>query len=195
MMRLLAASTVSACFVLTPLTAVGGVDPFPIDELMEMVDNETRTQTSPAQGTVRSSANRTEQPTRVEPLKPLAESVEPDPPAPPLTEASKRELNPSTKFAEGTMTVGARGFAIDAGCVFMQVYRAATDSDFTATLNLVRYRASSMGAEYLTVLFHQEGVNSRLAESFFDSVYLLQTHTVEPTIQTVMVVEMYDCHG
>jgi len=52
-----------------------------------------------------------------------------------------------------------------------------------------------MGAEYLTVLFHQEGVNSRLAESFFDSVYLLQTHTVEPTIQTVMVVEMYDCHG
>ena len=188
MMRFLAASIVAACSVLTPLAAVSGVDPSPIDELMEMVDTETRTQTAPVQGAIRSSANRTEEPTRVKPL-------EPDPSIPSLDETTEHESSASVKYAEGTMTVGARGFAIDAGCVFMQVYRAATDSDFTATLDLVRYRASTMGAEYLTVLFHQEGVNSRLAESFFDSVYLLQTNTVEPTIQIVMVVEMYDCHG
>ncbi len=195
MKELLAIATGLACLVLTPVTAVGGVDPFPIDALMDMVDEETRAQTptSPADGAVRSSANRTEQPTRVTPRKPLSEPLR----EPPTASSTRSEdaTDADIRFAEGTMTVGARGFAIEAECVFMQVYRAATDSDFTATLDLVRDRASSMGAEYLTVLFHQEGVHSRLAASFFDAVYLLQTHTAEPTIQTVMVVEMYDCHG
>jgi len=52
MRELLAIATGLACLVLTPVTAVGGVDPFPIDALMDMVDEETRAQTptSPATG-------------------------------------------------------------------------------------------------------------------------------------------------
>lgn len=189
-MRLFAALTISAWVGFTPLTAISGVDSSPIDELMEIVEEETSidVSTSSNHGSIRSSANKTEQPTRVRPPERGSSS-------PGQSETSEGATKATAKFPEGTMTVGARGFAIEAGCVFMQVYRAATDSDFTATLELVQYRASSMGAEYLTVLFHQEGVNPRLAENFFDSVYLLQTRTVNPTIQTVMVVEMYDCNG
>lgn len=201
-MQFLARCIFSTCLVLAPVTANSGVESFPISEFMDMVDEETHTKRSTLTNqsastpAVRSSANKTENPTKVE--SPMMVPVEPSKVGTQTPQSSNNDQSAPKKqrsFIEGTMTVGAREFALAAECEFMQVYRAATDADFSATLDLIRYRASSMGAEYLTIIFHQEGVSKSLAESFFDSVYLFQTGNIQPTIQTVMVAEMYDCHG
>lgn len=158
---------------------LGGVDPSPIDDLMEMVDEEAvtdepRTPPSPP----RSAVNKTEQPTVVT-----------DP-----TEPNQAAAAGQDQVALPTeVKVGARQFALAEGCHFMQVYRVATDSDFTDTLALVKYRAGALGAEYVTVLFHREGGVHTLVQSFLDATYLLRSGTAEPVIRTVMAVEMYDC--
>lgn len=158
---------------------LGGVDPFPVDELMEMVDKEAttsepRTPPSPP----RSAVNKTEQPTVVT-----------DPTEPGRGSAGDRD--PVSLPTE--VKVGARHFALAEGCHFMQVYRVATDSDFTDTLALVKYRAGALGAEYVTVLFHREGGVHTLVQSFLDATYVLRSGTANPVIRTVMAVEMYDC--
>lgn len=161
--------------------AIAGADTFPIDELMEMVKEETKAEVSAESeakekpslplSPVRDSANKTEQPTVILNLEMQG-----------LTDVE-------------TIKVGARQFAISMDCEFMQVYRAATDTDFTKTLDLLKSRALALGAEYLTVVYHQEGNVQNIADAFLNSTYLLAAQTSTPTIKTVMVVEMFDCEG
>ena len=161
--------------------AIAGADTFPIDELMEMVKEETKAEVSAESeakekpslplSPVRDSANKTEQPTVILNLEMQG-----------LTDVK-------------TIKVGARQFAISMDCEFMQVYRAATDTDFTKTLDLLKSRALALGAEYLTVVYHQEGNVQNIADAFLNSTYLLAAQTSTPTIKTVMVVEMFDCEG
>jgi len=161
--------------------AIAGADTFPIDELMEMVKEETKAEVSAESeakekpslplSPVRDSANKTEQPTVILNLEMRG-----------LTDVE-------------TIQVGARQFAISMDCAFMQVSRAATDTDFTKTLDLLKSRALALGAEYLTVVYHQEGNVQNIADAFLNSTYLLAAQTSTPTIKTVMVVEMFDCEG
>lgn len=167
--------------LISPLPVLAGADTFSIDDLMQMVEEESRIETSPKpeqeinaallSSPPRDSVNKTEQPTVV----------------------SEREIQNISD--DKPLKVGAREFAISAGCAFMQIYRVATDTDFTKTLDLVKYRSSALGAEYLTIVYHQEGIMHNLVEAFFNSTYLLTSETSKPAIKTVMIAEMYDCEG
>lgn len=152
----------------------GGVDDSPIDELMEKVQKESIPEDKPVvlPNEIRASANTTNEPTIVD-------------------ESEHLETDKSTSEVK----VGARHFAIENGCEFMQVYRVATDSDFTETLQLIKYRSRLLGAEFLTISHHSEGNYYLNGHNFFIPTYLMRSYgrSEVPLIRTVMVAEMYDC--
>ena len=180
-MRSLGTTVFLTSLLIAAPPVIAGADTFPIDELMEMVIEETNAEVSAEPeamekpslplSPVRDSANKTEQPTVI----------------------LKHEMQELSDVE--SIKVGARQFAISMDCEFMQIYRAATDTDFTKTLNLIKSRALGLGADYLTVVYHQEGNVQNIANAFLNSTYLLAAQTSTPTIKTVMVVEMYDCEG
>lgn len=171
--RFLGALVCLSCFVGDSIS-IAGVDDSPLDEFMFEVKKElteSRAETPITQnGFPKPSINVSESPVKV------------------------KKNDEKQKRAAEKVTVGAREFALERNCEFMQVYKVSTNSDFTDTLSLVKYRASLLGAEYLTVLFHREGV-SVIHQFLYPKYYFSNetgTQEAQP-IQTVMVVEMYDC--
>lgn len=161
------------CFIGGSIS-VAGVDDSPLDEFMDEVKKELTESRSeaPIRPTAfpKSSINVSESPVHV------------------------NKNDEKQKRVAETVTVGAREFALKRSCEFMQVYRVSTNSGFTDTLSLLKYRASLLGAEYLTVLSHREGVNV-VQQFLYPQYYFFNdsgTLNRQP-IQTVMVVEMYDC--
>ena len=89
---------------------------------------------------------------------------------------------------------GASQLALSRGCMFMQRYRIAINADFTGTLNLMKYRASGMGSEWINVQFHAEATPYDRVEKYGASVFLVDgTMTRENQIYTVMEADLFDC--
>jgi hypothetical protein len=55
-----------------------------------------------------------------------------------------------------SVIVGSQVYAMTNSCTLIKRYRVVTNSDFTGTLNLMKYRASLMGAKWLTIVSHRE---------------------------------------
>ena len=222
--------------IFSPLLAVAGTDPFPIDELLEMAVEEQSPQLK-AEAKAKAEANtkaeaeaktkaeakakakaktkakaeaevraniqakaKAKAKTKAEAEAEIISQVIPLP-LPPHRSVNKTE-QPTIITAEEmirgkqntSVKVGAREFALARGCQFMKVYKVATNIDFTETLKLVKYRSSALGAEYITIIHHQEGGSHNAVQGFFDATYLVGSSTTQrPTIKTVMAVEMYDC--
>jgi hypothetical protein len=190
--------------IFSPLLAVAGTDPFPIDELLEMAVEEQSPQLkaetkAKAEAEVRANIQAKAK-AKAEAEAEIISQVIPLP-LPPHSSVNKTE-QPTIITAEEmirgkqntSVKVGAREFALARGCQFMKVYKVATNIDFTETLKLVKYRSSALGAEYITIIHHQEGGSHNAVQGFFDATYLVGSSTTQrPTIKTVMTVEMYDC--
>ena len=208
--------------IFSPLLVVAGTDPFPIDELLEMAIEEQSPQLkaeaeaeaeaktkaeakaktkAEAEAEVRANIQaKAKAETKAETKAEIISQVIPLP-LPPHRSVNKTE-QPTIITAEEmirgkqntSIKVGAREFALARGCQFMKVYKVATNIDFTETLKLVKYRSSALGAEYITIIHHQEGGSHNAVQGFFDATYLVGSSTTQrPTIKTVMTVEMYDC--
>ena len=161
-----------------------GVESSPISDLMETleaeemdrnrvsseVNDDSQNLEESSLETVRESANKTEHPTTVE--------------------TDFESLDP---MHLDQVKVGARRFAIESGCEFLHMYRVATDTGFTESLNLIKFRAKALGAEYLTIIFHREGDESGIADIFRDARYVFRPDAHPPKIHTIIVAEMYDC--
>ena len=222
--------------IFSPLLAVAGTDPFPIDELLEMAVEEQSPQLkaeakakaeaktkaeaeaktkaeakakakakaktkAKAEAEVRANIQaKAKAKAEAEAEAEIISQVIPLP-LPPHSSVNKTEqptiitAEEMTRGKQNTsIKVGAREFALARGCQFMKVYKVATNIDFTETLKLVKYRSSALGAEYITIIHHQEGGSHNAVQGFFDATYLVGSSTTQrPTIKTVMTVEMYDC--
>ena len=55
-----------------------------------------------------------------------------------------------------SIIVGSQVYAMTNSCTLIKRYRVVTNADFTGTLNLMKYRASLMGAKWLTIVSHRE---------------------------------------
>lgn len=89
---------------------------------------------------------------------------------------------------------GASQFAMAKGCMFMQRYRIAINADFTGTLNLMKYRAAGMGAEWINVQFHAESTPFERLTAYGVSLFLVDgTQTLENQIFTVLEADLFDC--
>ena len=222
--------------IFSPLLAVAGTDPFPIDELLEMAIEEQSPQLKAEAKAEAEAKTKAEAKVKAEAKAKTKAEAEAEVraniqakakakakaeakaeaeaeaeaeiisqviplPLPPHRSVNKTE-QPTIITAEEmirgkqntSVKVGAREFALARGCQFMKVYKVATNIDFTETLKLVKYRSSALGAEYITIIHHQEGGSHNAVQGFFDATYLVGSSTTQrPTIKTVMTVEMYDC--
>jgi hypothetical protein len=55
-----------------------------------------------------------------------------------------------------SIIVGSQTYAITNSCQLIKRYRVVTNADFTSSLNLMKYRASLMGAKWITIVSHRE---------------------------------------
>ncbi len=55
-----------------------------------------------------------------------------------------------------SIIVGSQTYAITNSCQLIKRYRVVTNADFTGSLNLMKYRASLMGAKWITIVSHRE---------------------------------------
>jgi len=93
-----------------------------------------------------------------------------------------------------SIKTGAAQFAMSAGCMFLQRYRIAINADFTGTMNLMKYRASGMGAERINIQFHAESTPFERIFDYGASMFLVDgTQTLENQVFTVMEADLFDC--
>lgn len=93
-----------------------------------------------------------------------------------------------------SVKAGAAQFAMTKGCMFLQRYRIAINADFTGTMNLMKYRASGMGAEWINIQFHAESTPLERIFDYGASMFLVDgTQTLENEVFTVMEADLFDC--
>lgn len=94
--------------------------------------------------------------------------------------------------------VGSAVYARAAGCQIIQRYKIRTNADFTASMNLFKYRAYEMGGSWVVVTHHSE-IDSRepgwLHEQQHaeDVFYRAGTDAYHSQFFTTLVGDIYDC--
>jgi hypothetical protein len=79
--------------------------------------------------------------------------------APAVSNLQARDITlmaPTVQFQETpqsrSVIVGSQVYAAVNACHLIKRYRVITNDDFTGTMNLMKYRASLMGAKWITVI-------------------------------------------
>jgi len=101
------------------------------------------------------------------------------------------EVTPESR----SVIVGSGTIARINGCTFMQRYRVNTNADFTASMNLIRYRSALMGARWMSVVHHGEidvlEGSSQIGENV---IYLRDgTDLGSSRFLTTVVADIFDC--
>jgi len=88
-------------------------------------------------------------------------------------------------------------YANVASCSLMQRYKLVTNADFTASLNLFKYRANMMGAERVVMVYHQEldATETNTIPLYRGADVVFREGTVFSDVRyvTMMVGDLYDC--
>ena len=107
---------------------------------------------------------------------------------------------PSKYFMETaesrSIIVGSSTFAQAAGCQFMQRYKVRTNASFSESLNLLKYRAASMGAKRITIVKHEEvdALEGRIAIYDDDVVYLQAGTSLQGApFHSTIIADLFDC--
>lgn len=94
-----------------------------------------------------------------------------------------------------SIIVGSQTYAITNSCQLIKRYRVVTNSDFTGTLNLMKYRASLMGAKWITIVSHRE--LDRLENAIqLDNDLIIYRDGVDmgsARYLSAIVADLYDC--
>jgi hypothetical protein len=101
------------------------------------------------------------------------------------------EVTPESR----SVIVGSGTIARINGCTFMQRYRVNTNADFTASMNLMRYRSALMGARWVSIVHHGEidvlEGSSQVGENV---IYLRDgTDLGSSRFLTTIVADIFDC--
>lgn len=94
-----------------------------------------------------------------------------------------------------SVIVGSQTYAMTNACQLIKRYRVITNSDFTGTLNLIKYRASLMGAKWMTIVSHRE------LDRFENSIQLNNDQVIyrddidigSSRYLSTIVADLYDC--
>jgi hypothetical protein len=94
-----------------------------------------------------------------------------------------------------SVIVGSAQFAKANGCAFISRYRIRTNTDFTSSVNMFRYRANLMGAKWVTILQHGEVDRSEGAYQMADGGVVLREGKDMGSSRffTTIVGDLYDC--
>ena len=101
------------------------------------------------------------------------------------------EVTPESR----SVIVGSGTNARINGCTLMQRYRVNTNADFTASMNLMRYRSALMGARWVSIVHHGEidvlEGSSQIGENV---IYLRDgTDLGSSRFLTTIVADIFDC--
>lgn len=106
---------------------------------------------------------------------------------------------PNIQFMETpqskSVIVGSQVYAAANACQIIKRYRIVTNTDFTGSLNLMKYRASMMGAKWITVVSHRE------IDRYENSIQLSNEQVIfrdgvdigSARYLTTLVADLYDC--
>lgn len=106
---------------------------------------------------------------------------------------------PSIHFSETpqskSVIVGSAVYASVNSCQLIKRYRVRTNADFTASLNLMKYRAAMMGAKWITIVQHSELDKFENAYQLENDQLILQDGTEMGSARylTSIVADLYDC--
>lgn len=94
-----------------------------------------------------------------------------------------------------SVAVGSQVQASILGCSNMQQYRIRTNTDFTSTMNLFKYRASLMGSKRVVIVYHAEvDASESIGEMNVSDVLIREgTTLLGSRIHTTLVGDLYDC--
>lgn len=94
-----------------------------------------------------------------------------------------------------SVIVGSQVYAIVNSCTLIKRYRVVTNSDFTGTLNLMKYRASLMGAKWLTVVSHREldRYENSIQTTSDEVIYRDGVDIGSSRYLSTIVADLYDC--
>lgn len=94
-----------------------------------------------------------------------------------------------------SVIVGSQVYAIVNSCTLIKRYRVVTNSDFTGTLNLMKYRASLMGAKWLTVISHREldRYENSIQTTSDEVIYRDGVDIGSSRYLSTIVADLYDC--
>ena len=91
------------------------------------------------------------------------------------------------------VAVGSKYYAESSKCKVLQRYKVRTNSDFTSSLNLLKYRAAMMGAQRIVIVHHSE-INS------YENEYVSKEEKItknpvpdEQYFYTTLIADLYDC--
>jgi hypothetical protein len=106
---------------------------------------------------------------------------------------------PAKQFEENELTkqviVGSSQNAKDSSCTFMQRYKVTTNQNFTATLNLLKYRAALMGAGRIAIINHEEldAKEEKYTILGWDVAVKEGTALNGADFQTTLIADLFDC--
>lgn len=94
-----------------------------------------------------------------------------------------------------SVIVGSQVYAIVNSCTLIKRYRVVTNSDFTGTLNLMKYRASLMGAKWLTVVSHRklDRYENSIQTTSDEVIYRDGVDIGSSRYLSTIVADLYDC--
>jgi hypothetical protein len=91
------------------------------------------------------------------------------------------------------VVVGSKYYAESAKCKILQRYKVKTNSDFTSSLNLLKYRAAMMGAQRIVIVHHSE-INSYENENVSKNEKITKNPLPdEQYFYTTLIADLYDC--
>jgi hypothetical protein len=94
-----------------------------------------------------------------------------------------------------SIIVGSQVYAIVNSCTLIKRYRVVTNADFTGSLNLMKYRASLMGAKWLTVVSHREldRYENSIQTASDEVIYRDGVDIGSSRYLSTVVADLYDC--
>lgn len=119
-----------------------------------------------------------------------------------FTNAESRDstlVAPNFQFQETAQSrsviVGSQVYAVANACQLIKRYRVVTNTDFTGTLNLMKYRANLMGAKWITIVQHQEvdRLENALHWSNQQVIFRDGVDLGSYRYLTTLVADLYDC--
>ena len=117
----------------------------------------------------------------------------------PLTYRDSTVVVPAKQFEDNdiskTVIVGSAQNAKDSSCIFMQRYKVTTNQSFTASLNLMKYRAALMGAERIVIMNHEELDAKEEKYTIRGQEVVVKEGTAlnGADYQTTLIADLYDC--
>lgn len=94
-----------------------------------------------------------------------------------------------------SIIVGSQTYAMTNSCQLIKRYRVVTNSDFTGSLNLMKYRASLMGAKWITIVSHREldRMENAIQLSNDQVIYRDGVDIGSARYLSAIVADLYDC--